>query len=165
MHIKYPKENLEFWGWAVARQDFDVLVCMTRFLNAKRILEFGPWTSTYAFIMWGANYIHSYEEDPDFADKWSKEFEKYPWITIFKYPEYEDPEIEYDIAFVDGPRGSDHLSRFDALKYAVKHARVTILHDSKRDWENESLEELVKQWYEMYHMDTLVWMTFISKKR
>lgn len=143
--------------------DYDILVATARMLWAKRILEFGPGASTYAFIEWWADIIHTYEADPDFADKYNKEFENYIWIDV-RYGEIYDRDEHhgYDLAFVDWPRGIDSMSRFAPLDYAIKHSKVTILHDSKRPGEMESLSKL--EGYEITHINTQVWLAFITKK-
>lgn len=162
MYRIYPKE-LEFWKWAVEVLDFDILMATTRAVAAKKILEFWPWVSTYAFILWCADTIHSYEADPEYYKLYTEEFKDYPWVDIRFGEDYPETDELYDIAFVDGPKGSEHLSRINSLNYAVKHSKITILHDSKRPGENESLKALQSEGYVITNIDTTVWMTFIIK--
>lgn len=157
--------DMEFWWWAISRIDFDIITYITKLTNAKHILEFWPGVSTYAFIQWWANFIHSYEDDPNYLKKYTEEFKWYPGISIIWWSPYDEAfEKVYDIAFVDGPKWKDHLSRIESLQYAVLNSKLTILHDSKRIWESESLALLKEQWYDIYTIDTEVWLTFISKQ-
>lgn len=115
-------------------------------IGKKRILEFGPGTSTYAFIEAGCMDIHTCE----YAEKWlqitDSRFRKFPQVKIHAFQNV--PEIvihdlygRFDLAFVDSPKGiKDGPSRLNTLRFAFERTDQVILHDANRVHEQQSIE-------------------------
>ena len=154
-------KKLEFWWWAIEKVDFDILCFITKITHSKRILEFWPWTSTYAFLEWWAKTIHTYEYNESYYKQWAETFSGYG--DIIRLPKSLLDE-QYDLAFVDWPKWIDNMSRIESIKFALSHSPLVILHDAKRKWEMESLDLIRKEWFDIDIIDTPMWMAIISRK-
>lgn len=130
--------------------------------GAERVLEFGPGGSTFAFIEAGAREIVTCEHDGRWLGKARKRFAAYPQVKVLAYSNAPDVSIEgladrrFDFAFVDSPAGNherieqpgqEGLSRLNTMLYALAHAPVALLHDTRRDGEVASLRWLQSNGY------------------
>lgn len=108
-----------------------VLGVMTR-LGAKRVVEFGPGSSTLALIEGGATAIDAYEDDPDWRQVYQERLVcRFPDVlTIHPYV-WSDPIVlpapahPYDLALIDGPRGT--MKRPPVIAWCLAHARHVLV--------------------------------------
>lgn len=131
--------------------------------GVKSALEFGPGISTLALIEAGVEKIVTLEHDPKWFDAAVAQFKDYPQVSVRTYkdePVVEaDVEGEFDIAFVDSPKGFVHVvrnvegtrkrhpgqedcSRLNTCLFALKHAPIVYLHDACRPLERGTLGRL-----------------------
>jgi len=127
--FKLFKEPAHWWSMNDHAAVFDVV---TR-LGAKRVLEFGPGSSTLALIEAGATAIDTCESDPDWAQVWEARLQtKYPEIVkVHRYDSAEPLSIlavdaqKYDLALIDGPRAIEE--RPAAIKYALARSAAVLV--------------------------------------
>lgn len=106
----YPAER-HWWSFADYGAVLDAVVAR----QARRILEFGPGSSTLALVEGGATWVDTCEDAPDWARVYEDRLQgKYPAIVhVHRYDFVEPlniPAIDgqrYDLALVDGPLGTD----------------------------------------------------------
>lgn len=123
----YPEER-HWWSF----NDYGAVLKVMRELNPKRVLEFGPGSSTLALIEGGATTIDTVEDNPDWAEVYEKRLAgKYPDIVKVHRYEWADPLSianvdgeQYDLALIDGPLGSDR--RADAVRYALARSKAVL---------------------------------------
>jgi hypothetical protein len=130
----------------------------------KRALEFGPGCSTWALIEAGCPEIVTCEYSEDWLEKAKEQFKDYPQVKVVKF--WDEPEAraeiegEFDIAFVDSPKGYRHIpgatppggrivhkgqedcSRLNTCLLALKHSPLVFLHDAMRPLERGTLGRL-----------------------
>lgn len=92
--------------------DYGCILDVTKRLQAKRVLEFGPGSSTLALIEGGAELIDSCEDDPHWFVHYHAHLEAhfraivnlrpYAWDPILSIPGVDGQR--YDLALIDGPR-------------------------------------------------------------
>lgn len=124
----YPSDGAAWWS----RADHENLLEGLARFRPKRVLEFGPGTSTLTLIEGGAEQIESYEDDPAWADVYRVRFAvKYPQVTIHAYQPRTVPDVGtgFDLAFVDGPKHSS--TRGPYLECARRAAAVVLFHDAQ----------------------------------
>lgn len=127
-------------SYSPLKDDFNILEKLINELSIKKVIEFGPGGSTNFFNGLGIEVV-SYENNKKYLD-----------INIkngIQCRFYEDKdglgihdEDSYDLAFVDAPKGTNKLSRYNTLKYSLEKCKYVILHDSQRKGELESIEKL-----------------------
>jgi hypothetical protein len=133
------------------------------FQGAKTALEFGPGVSTFALIEAGVEKIVTLEHNAEWFDKAVEQFKDYPQVEISQY--YDEPvvlagvEEDFDIAFVDSPKGHTHkviealgvrkvhqgqedCSRLNTCLFALDRAPIVYLHDAYRPLERGTLGRL-----------------------
>lgn len=124
----YPEER-RWWSF----QDYGaVLDVMTR-LKPKRVLEFGPGSSTLALIEGGAEHIDSMEDDPRWLQVYAERLEaKHPSIVTLHFYHYSDPLClryldphSWDLALIDGPFGT--MNRPAALRYCLPRCAAVLM--------------------------------------
>lgn len=91
--------------------DYGAIMKAAQGLQAKRVLEFGPGSSTLALIEGGAEHIDACEDNPHWESHYRERLEgRFPaHVTIHAYVWSDPPSIPsingqyYDLAVVDGP--------------------------------------------------------------
>jgi hypothetical protein len=150
----YPFDSPTFFA-----KDYALLMEQAR--GAKSALEFGPGSSTLALIEVGVGRILTCEYDEGWREKAKEKFKDFPQVEII--PFYDEPEAradiegQFDIAFVDSPKGYKNIpgltppggrkrhkgqedcSRLNTCLLALKHAPVVLLHDAARPLERGTL--------------------------
>src|SRR5512147_916121 len=78
----YPEER-HWWSF----NDYGATLAAVRHLGARRVLEFGPGSSTLALIEGGATHIDTCEDSPDWAKVYRERLERqYPGIVhLYEY--------------------------------------------------------------------------------
>lgn len=135
----YPEER-HWWSFS----DYGHVLDTVRALGAKRVLEFGPGSSTLALIEGGATTIDTCEDDPDWAQVYEERLQaKYPQIVrVHRFTLAEPlsiPKVDdrrYDLALVDGPLGTN--SRPVVIRYALERCAAVLVptEDLNRDFRN-----------------------------
>ena len=136
-------------------EDYRLFMAEAERLKAKRVLEFGPGYSTFAWIEAGCDPIVCLEHDPKWFEEAQERFKDFPQVQIKKYwnePEARselEPGEQFDLALVDSPKGykaarvihpgQEDCSRYNTLELALKHSPVVLLHDAYRPLERGSL--------------------------
>ena len=118
----YPEEA-RWWSF----NDYQAVLDGLDFTGAKRVLEFGPGSSTLALIEGGATSVDTCEDSPDWAGVYEERLvRRFP--DVVRLHRYEWPlstplSIEaidgqrFDLALIDGPLGTER--RPEVLRYAL----------------------------------------------
>jgi predicted O-methyltransferase YrrM len=107
--------------------------------RVKTVLEFGPGASTAVFLNKGL-LVHSCEND----ERWlAAARAKFSNATFFHYENVDKIKIDglldqYNLCFVDGPKGKPSWSRLNSLLFCAAKSRLILLHDSSRGGEGRS---------------------------
>ncbi len=136
--------------------------------GAKSVLEFGPGDSTQVFLDAGVERIVSLE----YIDKWlevaRERFKDEPRVEIRKFtdtlPVVAETDEQFDVAFVDAPKGwplqnrhkhegYEDCSRFNTTLFALQHAPVVYLHDAYRPLERGTLGRLNAMGFQFEFID------------
>lgn len=122
----YPEER-HWWSF----NDYGAVLDAMRRFQPKRVVEFGPGSSTLALIEGGAQEIVTFEEDPSWADVYRERLvKKYtPIVDLQMYdpkPPLKLPKMaRFDFALVDGPKGS--TSRPPIIAWCLRNADVVMV--------------------------------------
>lgn len=121
----YPEEQ-HWWSFA----DYEGLLSIVERFKPRRVLEFGPGSSTLAIVEGGAEIVYSCEDDREWLDTYAGRFVRYP-IALYQYTWSENISVPglddapmFDLAFIDGPRVT--TNRLSVLRYCIAHSRVVV---------------------------------------
>jgi hypothetical protein len=145
-------------------EDYEILFNAAKGLQS--VLEFGPGSSTWAFIEAEVSRIVSCEYNEKWMDVAKEKFGDKVELLTFDRAQYplQIPEIEnerFDLALVDSPvgchgspkfriRGYESYSRWNSIMYAVERSDLVFLHDAHREGEQNTLNELTKMGFDVY---------------
>jgi DNA-binding transcriptional LysR family regulator len=136
---------------------------LREFQGVKTALEIGPGVSTFALIEAGVERIVTLEHNAEWFAKAVEQFKDYPQVEIRPYWDeptvLADVEEDFDVAFVDSPKGHTHkviealgvrkvhpgqedCSRFNTCLFALDRAPLVYLHDAYRPLERGTLGRL-----------------------
>jgi hypothetical protein len=122
----YPEER--HW-WSMA--DYGAVLDVVTRLQAKRIIEFGPGSSTLALIEGGATRIDTLEDLDEWYDVYRQRLEAlFPAVVHLHRYTWSDPltiapvDPPYDLAFIDGPRTT--MNRPAVMRWCVDHAKAIL---------------------------------------
>lgn len=129
--------------WSLS--DYGLLLELVRRIRPRRVLEFGPGSSTLALIEGGAQEIVTLEDDHEWSGVWARELRQHG-VRITPYfhtdplsiPEVDDQR--FDFGFVDGPRAT--ALRGAEIAYAARRCRVIACHDAHTDPVRAALAKL-----------------------
>jgi hypothetical protein len=126
--VLYPTEK--HW-WSLA--DYGAVLGTVRAIKARRVLEFGPGSSTLALIEGGASTIDTCEDDPKWLDVYRRrlgmkfagvvEVRAYTWADPLTIPALDGER--YDLALIDGPH--DTPRRPAVLEYCLQRCRAVLI--------------------------------------
>jgi hypothetical protein len=146
--------NLVWNNYTIDQQEYDWLIDFVQFMGYKKVLEFGPGNSTFAFSDAGCR-VDSYESEASYYEEMILKFSENPRVRVYLYENLPTVEIDagmYDMAFVDGPafwyaptNATHAFARRNTLRCASKHANVILLHDSKREPELTIVSEFLQE--------------------
>lgn len=124
------KEPAHWWSFA----DYGAVLDVVERRQAKRVLEFGPGSSTLALIEGGATHIDTVEDDPDWAQVWEERLQqrfpeivhvhRYAWMDPIEIPSI-DVACRYDLALIDGPKAIER--RTAAIAYAIARCAAVLV--------------------------------------
>lgn len=124
----YPEER--HW-WSMA--DYGAVLDVMQRLQPRRVLEFGPGSSTLALIEGGATFIDSCEDAPDWLETYRERLQAvYPDIVRIVPYTWSDPlaipslgGLRYDMALIDGPYTSER--RPPVLAFALDRCDTVLI--------------------------------------
>lgn len=141
--------------------DYGTLIAEAKRANAKTVLEFGPGNSTLAWVEAGCTDITTLEHQAKWFMIAKANLAKYKNVKLLPYnntPVIEIPALngkKFDLIFVDSPvgmeaspkfaprfPGQENCSRLNTLLFALDRAPVILLHDAKREGEQNTLKRL-----------------------
>lgn len=129
----YPEER-HWWSF----NDYRAVLDVVRARAPRRVLEFGPGSSTLALIEGGAIEIDTCEDAPDWAEVYEARLvprfpsptypagirlHRYTWGEPLMIPALEG--ASYDLALIDGPHGTDR--RVEVVRYCLDRAAAILL--------------------------------------
>lgn len=127
-------------NYSPLKDDYDIMRRIIEDYSINKVIEFGPGESTHFFKSLGVEVV-SYENNEKYVN-----INNQKGIKCRLYENIDGLGINdndsYDLAFVDGPKGTGVLSRYNTLKYSLGKCKYVILHDSKRKGEIESIEKM-----------------------
>ncbi|MFX1295908.1 MAG: hypothetical protein ACFFD2_13790 [Promethearchaeota archaeon] len=127
----------------ISSDDYAFLYKFCQKHKIKKILEFGPGTSTYCFLKFKNVKLISYEYNQEWLKNAQEKFKNYPNIKICKFENKENLDIDiketFDLAFIDSPLGSPSMSRLNTCLWASQQTNLIILHDARRKGEQETI--------------------------
>jgi len=160
--MKY-KNDLVFSRATIRPQEYDFIYSLCKINNIKTVLEFGTGISTYCFLE-NDCYIMSYETDKQYVPDGLYKQEKCE-IILYNYDNLDNMKSDkmFDLAFIDGPRGLEHLSRFKSCLFAVSCTNHVLMHDFCRLGEQETASYFVKMYdgWKLNHLKTEVDMGYL----
>lgn len=120
----YPAEGAHWCSEA----DYRHVLHIARSHGARRVLEFGPGTTTLALVEAGATQVDTCEDDPHWTTIARERIESrfpdiirvrpYKWAPVLCIPDCDGQR--YDLAVIDGP--AETGKREPAILYAIAHA-------------------------------------------
>lgn len=135
--VLYPEEQ-RWWSF----QDYAAVLGIMERLRPRRVLEFGPGSSTLALIEGGAAHIDTCEDRQEWADVWQERLvRRFREVVHLRRYHWTDPVSitaidgeRYDLALIDGPFGTPQ--RPAAIAYAL--ARCTYVLAPTEDYQTEN---------------------------
>lgn len=124
----YPEEK-HWWSFT----DYGAVVDTVRRLGARRVLEFGPGSSTLALVEGGATIIDTLEDDPKWLDVYRRRLGmKFPGVVEVRAYTWADPLTiptvdgeRYDMGLIDGPH--DTPRRPAVLAYCLGRCSAVLV--------------------------------------
>jgi hypothetical protein len=136
------QNETNFWSFS----DYGAVVDTVSALGAKRILEFGPGSSTLALIEGGATSIDTCEDDQVWAEIYEERLvrrfpdivhlHRYSWKLTGPIIPALDSET-FDLALIDGPFETER--RFPIIGYALQRCRSVLVPTEDAGRTNQSL--------------------------
>lgn len=111
--------------------DYQAVLDVCRRLNAKRVLEFGPGSSTLALIEGGAERIDTLEDDPEWirpAIDLLRDHRHVVTLIGYRWSDPLDilsPADRYDLCFIDGPR--ETARRPACVEFALQRCAAVLV--------------------------------------
>ena len=126
--VLYPEEQ-HWWSF----NDYAAVLGYVQETAARRVLEFGPGSSTLSLIEGGATAIDTCEDDEAWATVYDERLvrrfpdvvrlHRYTWSKRLTIAGVDDQH--YDLALIDGPW--DQRRRLPVLAYALERCRSVMI--------------------------------------
>lgn len=154
----YPQEQ-RWWSF----NDYGAVLAVMERLQPRRVLEFGPGSSTLALIEGGARQIDCCEDDGDWFDRYRERLElRYPAIVKMRPYVWADPLYvpglvgeRYDLALIDGPR--DTTQRPAVIDFCLQRCGAVLVptedHDSPSSFLRPVLWALAEKYGRQIEID------------
>jgi len=130
----YPVAQ-HWWSFS----DYGAVIDVMQRTQARRILEFGPGSSTLALIEGGATSVDACEDDPRWVDLYRERLERrfagavaivpYCWADPLTIPSID--QRHYDLALIDGPRETP--KRLAVIEYCLARCREVLVPTEQHD--------------------------------
>lgn len=155
--FKLLSEDARWWSL----NDYGAVVGAMRKTGAKRVLEFGPGSSTLALAEGGAETIDTCEDQADWAEVWEERLAKrfpepgFPTrirLHRFAWPEgaaLSIPAVEgqrFDLTLIDGPRDTER--RPEVVRFALARSAWVLVpceQHQTRAWLRPIIEEIATE--------------------
>lgn len=122
----YPEER-HWWSF----NDYGAVIDVMAQLKPKKVLEFGPGSSTLALLEGGATAIDACEDDPHWFAHYTHAFAANSAVLIHRFT-WADPLVipslsnrEYDMALIDGPESTE--KRPVVVEYCLQRCRSVLV--------------------------------------
>jgi hypothetical protein len=134
--------------YTLFKPEYEWLVGVVQSRGIRSVLEFGPGSSTFAFLENGCA-LWSVENNPEWLVMHRETFSGFPNVHLGGYEVLADlvldeiPNRRFDCAFVDAPNGGHYFqyhSRLSSLDFARTRTNLIFIHDANRPKEIRSIE-------------------------
>jgi predicted O-methyltransferase YrrM len=134
-------------AWSIDDDEASFLRAFVQSNRTRTVLEFGPGKSTQTFLDAGCE-VWSLEHDPAWHERLRQQLGEPAGLRqLLQYtfwPELRVLDLQaerFDLAFVDGPPTSffRRFARLNAIEFAAARTDVILLHDSRREMEQNSM--------------------------
>lgn len=140
----YPEER-HWWSF----NDYGAVLGVVRRIQAARVLEFGPGSSTLALIEGGVAHVDACEDNPDWSGVYRERLERrFPKVVTLHDYVWSDPVSvpavdgqRYDLALIDGPNIDQRPAVID---YALARCDY-VLFPTEDHWTAPSLRALAPE--------------------
>lgn len=141
--------KLVFGHASISKEEFIIIENLIQKFNIQSVLEFGPGTSTAAFIKHDCAIV-SIENNPKYIEENKQKYANYSKIEFVLNNQNQIEQLvsklsgkTFDLCFIDGPRADTDqykmFSRIDSYILASQHAKYIICHDSNRPKDRNSI--------------------------
>jgi hypothetical protein len=150
---KQNKQENNYSNYVLTKEECDFLRNYCKKHSIKKVLEFGPGTSTRSLLDGDVKIVYSLEYNQDWFNIFKNEI-KDDRVKLFHYDnkpylsiEEIDEIYDFDLAFVDSPTGGfyKYYSRINSVLYSSYRTNKIAIHDANRKGE----ENTIKFMYDM----------------
>ncbi|NQZ70131.1 MAG: hypothetical protein HRT89_18925 [Lentisphaeria bacterium] len=135
MQLKYI-DDVVFAQAAICKSEYPWYADFISRNQIKKIIEFGPGSSTWAFLENPGLEIISYEPHPKWYETALETFKDFPNVTIRHFDEFIVEEA--DFVHVDSPPAAGDFPRLESCQRAMQCSTLFIMHDAKRQGERNT---------------------------
>lgn len=154
----FPEEQRWF-----SFNDYGAVLDVMARLSPKRVVEFGPGSSTLALIEGGAAHIDTCEDNPDWAAVWQERLvQRFPDIVTQHAYTFTDPltipalnRKRFDLALIDGPHGT--LNRPVVLAWCLARCTAVLIPSEDVAYGRSALRPHIER-LAQEHKRTIEWM-------
>lgn len=146
--------GIGYGGFSITALDWDFIKDVMLKNNVKNVLEFGSGLSSL-FISEHAK-IDSFETDPKQAEFIKQRCRNENLIIhLWDGISCELPQQNYDLVFVDGPKGKSSvgltggIGREHSIRIASEHSDRIIIHDANREEEIKLQDKYIKPYFNL----------------
>ena len=163
------ESEADFGSWAIERMEFRWLSRWCQEQGIRKVLEFGPGSSSYAFVGAGCD-LHSYEADATWLKKHQLNLGIRTSLSLLSddsLPTTSELPFIPDVVMVDGPayRQGDAYSRRKECAWAMDLCGRFFLHDTKRVGERATLEDYREEHFHVWHMPSVKGLALVTDLR
>jgi predicted O-methyltransferase YrrM len=161
--------DADFGSWAIERMEFRWLSRWCQEQGIRKVLEFGPGASSYAFVGAGCD-LHSYEADASWLRKHRLHLGILTSLSLLSadsLPTSSELPFIPDVVMVDGPayRQGDAYSRRKECAWAMDLCGRFFLHDTKRLGERATLEDYQEKHFHVWHIPSVKGLALVTDLR
>jgi predicted O-methyltransferase YrrM len=163
------EKEANFGSWAIDRMEFRWISRWCKSENIRKVVEFGPGATSYAFLGAGCD-LHSFESDEFWLEKHRLLSGVHSSISLLppdELPANASLPFVPDVVMVDGPpfrQGETH-SRKKECEWAMEICGQFFLHDSKRDGERATLKDYLSEHFHILHIPSKKGLVIVTDLR